>query len=159
MARRKNQRRISEYGKQLQEKQKVKQEYALRERPFRNYYQNAAGKQDPTGIVLLINLEMRLDNVLYRSGFFKTRLQARQAITHGHIQVNDKKLNIPSYSVKIGDSFKIKKAEISSLGEQEIAKWIEVDQKKLTGKIKRQPERDEISQDFNEQLIVEFYSR
>lgn len=159
MARKRGVRRISEYGRQLQEKQKVKREYGVREKQFRFYYEKASKNEVPTGTALLVRLELRLDNVLYRSGIFKSRAQARQAITHGHIQLNGVKVDIPSYQMKIGDKFKLVKEDLFSEGEQEVASWLKINQKKLEGELTRLPEREEISQDFNEQLIVEFYSR
>lgn len=159
MSRRRNTKKISEYGKQLAEKQKLRSEYGLREKQFFNTYKKASLSGEVTGLELLQNLEMRLDNVLYRSGLFKSRKQARQGVTHGHVEVNDKKSNLPSAKLKPKDTFKIKKESISQTGEQEVAKWLKVNNKLMSGIVERLPERDEISQEIDEQLVIEYYSR
>jgi len=159
MSRKRAMRKISEYGKQLAEKQKCKAEYGVREKQFSNYYKKASASVGITGEELLKGLELRLDNVLYRSGLYHSRKQARQAIVHGHICVDDKLVNIPSYQIGIHQEFKIKDPKNARLGEQEVAKWLKVDQKKCSGKVERLPEREESSQEIDEQLVVEFYSR
>ncbi len=159
MSRKRSQKKISEYGKQLQEKQKLKREYGLREKQFANIYKKASTKKESTGLILLQSLELRLDNVLYRSGFFKTRKQARQAVTHGHIIVNDKKATLPSLQLKIDDGFKLKNTSISQSGDQEVSGWLKINNKLMSGKVERLPERDEISQEIDEQLVIEYYSR
>lgn len=159
MSRKRTNRKISEYGKQLAEKQKLRNEYGLREKQFANYYVKASTSGEITGLELLRNLEMRLDNILYRAGFFKSRKQARQAVTHGHILVNDKKVSLPSFQLNLKQKFSLADVKYASAGEQETANWLKVDLKKFSGLVERMPERDEISQDIDEQLVVEYYSR
>lgn len=158
-------RKVSEYGIQLREKQKVKRMYGLLERQFKRYYQEAAKKKGSTGEVLLQSLETRLDNVVYRLGFAFSRAQARQLTTHGHVKVNDKKVDIPSFNVKVGDvislsdkgqKFEFVKEAVEETKES-LPEWLE--RKALVGKVKVKPSREEIGANINEQLIVEFYSR
>ena len=158
--------KTSEYGLQLREKQKVKRMYGLLERQFRRYYKEAAKKKGDTGTILLQKLETRLDNVIYRLGITASRAQARQLVSHGHILVNDNKVNIPSYEVKNGDvvslsekaqKFSLVKEAGEALDKDSIPDWVE--RKGLFGKMKKMPEREEIAADINHQLIVEFYSR
>lgn len=158
--------KVSEYGIQLREKQKVKRMYGLLERQFRRYYQIAAKKKGATGETLLQNLETRLDNVIYRLGLASSRAQARQLTTHGHVRVNDNKVNIPSFATKVGDivslsekaqNFELVKEATEATKADELPEWLE--RKGLVGKVKALPSREEIGADINEQLIVEFYSR
>lgn len=158
-------RRLSEYGRQLREKQKVKRLYSVLERQFVNYYKEAAKTPGNTGLRLLQLLESRLDNTLMRSGLVPSRSIARQLITHGHVQVDNKKVDIPSYRVKADQVLTLspKALKLPEIKEQleskeaEVAPW--VDRKAAAAKISRLPERDEIKEDINEQLIIEYYSR
>ena len=161
-------RKVSEYGMQLKEKQKAKFIYGVLERQFRNYYEKAKTMSGVTGENLLILLERRLDNVVYRLGFANTRRQARQIVTHGHISVNGKRVDIPSALVKAGDVvevceksqskelFKIMKETNNALS---APAWLESDQANLKGNVVRFPSRDEIDVPVNEQAIIELYSR
>ena len=164
----KNRRKKSEYAMQLQEKQKVKFIYGILEKQFHSYYEKAAKAPGQTGAVLLTMVETRLDNVAFRTGFCKTRREARQAVSHGHFTVNGKRVDIPSYRVKAGDvvavgeKFRdllpIKEALISS-ERFEVPGWLEVDIEKLSGNVLALPTREQISGDINEKLIVELYSK
>lgn len=158
--------KTSDYGLQLREKQKVKRMYGLLERQFRRYYKQAAKRKGETGLALLQKLETRLDNVVHRLGLAMSRAQARQLVSHGHVLVNDKKVNIPSYEVKVDDVISLKEKaqkfnlvkEATELIEKDsIPEWLE--KKGLSGKVKRNPAREEIGAEINDQLIVEFYSR
>ena len=161
-------RNVSEYALQLKEKQKAKFIYGILERPFRNYYEKARKMAGVTGENLLVLLERRLDNVVFRLGFSNTRRQARQFVTHGHITVNGKRVDIPSALVKAGDVievceksqskeiFKILKETNNALS---APAWLESDQANLKGSVVRFPSRDEIDVPINEQSIVELYSR
>jgi len=157
--------RLSKYGEQLAEKQKLKRIYGILEKQFRRYFQQALKARGETGKILLQLLERRLDNVVYRLGFALSRSVARQLVRHGHVLVNNKKVNIPSYQIKPGEIIsltpKALKMEIVSkaLGEKErkIPSWLQ--RKAAVGKINRLPEKDEIDFNINEDLIVEFYSR
>lgn len=161
-------RQESEYGQQLREKQKAKFIYGVLEKQFRGYYDKAKKLQGVTGDNLMILLETRLDNVVFRLGFARTRKEARQTVRHGHITVNGKRVDIPSYRVKAGDvvavgeKFRdllpIKEALISS-ERFEVPGWLEVDIEKLSGNVLALPTREQISGDINEQLIVELYSK
>lgn len=160
--------RTSEYGVQLREKQKVKRIYGLLERQFRRYFAEASRRKGNTGETLLQLLECRLDNVVYRMGFGATRSEARQLVSHKAILVNGNPVNIPSYSVKAGDVVSVREksqnqARIKeSLGLAEsngFPDWVNVDAKKFTGTVRAVPERSELSQEINESLIVELYSR
>ncbi len=160
--------RPTEYGTQLREKQKLKQMYGILERQFRNYYLKASGQKGATGLNLLLMLEGRLDNVIYRMGFGRTRSEARQLVSHKAILVNGKSVNIASYQVQVGDSVEVRE---KSRGQSRIAEslsiaaqigfpeWLEVDEKGLKGKFKAQPSRDQILPDINENLVVELYSK
>ncbi len=161
-------RRISDYGIQLKEKQKVKEIYNVKEKQFRNYFKKAEKSPGIKGEVLLSLLEKRLDNVVFRLGLANSRKEARQEISHAHILVNNKKVNIPSYQVKIGDTIsfspKFLKKEISkNLGERlasyKTQEWLKLDPKKIEGNVVKEPQREDIDQSINENLIVEFYSR
>ncbi len=158
--------KISEYGLQLREKQKTKRFYGLQETQFRNLFDKAARKKGITGENLLILLETRLDNVVFRLGFASSRKEARQLVTHGHFTVNGRKVDIPSYQVKAGDIIKVKEKSASSPKFREIKdmtitvpSWVTVDVDKLEGKVISIPLRDEIDTPVAEHLIVELYSK
>ena len=164
----KRRRKDSEYGMQMREKQKVKFIYGVLEKQFHHYYERARSMEGVTGENLLRTLETRLDNVVSRLGFARTRKEARQSVRHGHFTVNGKRVDIPSYLVKPGDVvavgekyrdlLPIKEALISS-ERFEVPGWLEVNIEKLSGNVLSLPSRDQISGDINEQLIVELYSR
>ncbi|HEX7561330.1 MAG TPA: 30S ribosomal protein S4 [Candidatus Humimicrobiaceae bacterium] len=158
----------SEYCLQLREKQKAKRYYGILEKQFRNYYKQAVRKKGITGEILLQILETRLDNVIYLMGFSVSRRQAKQLISHGHIAVNDKKVDISSYKVKEGQTISIMLAsrEIAPIVEAKESagslispEWMKVDIANLKGEILRIPERNEIKAPVNEQMIVELYSK
>ena len=158
----------SEYGLQLREKQKAKFIYGVLEKPFRNYYAKASRMNGQVGANLMILLECRLDNVLFRMGFGRTRKETRQIVDHKHVLVNGKSVNIPSYLVKAGDVIEIKEKYKSSQRYKDIAEvtggrmvpaWLEVDAENLKGTVKELPSRDEIDVPVNEVLIVELYSK
>ena len=158
--------KISEYGIQLREKQKVRKAYGMLEKQFRIYYEKAAASKESTGFALLKMLELRLDNVIYRSGLGVSRAEARQIVNHGHITVNGKKVNIPSYQVKVGDVIAVKESKQSlemfaSLKGLKVntPKWLEFNTDSLTGKVLALPEREDIDLSIQEHLIVEYYSR
>ena len=157
---------VSEYGLQLREKQKTKRFYGLQETQFRNLFDKAERKKGITGENLLILLETRLDNVVFRLGFASSRKEARQLVTHGHFTVNGKKVNIPSYEVKAGDVIAVKEKSQSSPKFKEIKdmtitvpSWVTVDVQKLEGKVLNLPTRDEIDTPVAEHMIVELYSK
>lgn len=161
-------RKVSEYGLQLKEKQKAKFIYGVLERQFRNYYEKAKKMSGVTGENLLILLERRIDNVVYRMGLANTRRQARQMVTHGHVTVNGKRLDIPSALVKVGDVVEISEKSRNNelfkmIRETKNAlsapAWLESEQENLKGKVTRFPVRDEIDVPVNEQSIIELYSR
>lgn len=161
-------RKVSEYGGQLREKQKVKRYYGLMERQFRNYFELASRKKGITGELLLILLEQRLDNVVFRMHFASSRKMARQIVKHGHILVNGKKVDIPSYLVKEGGEIEVKEKSKKLIPILESMKnesrigtvsWIEVDPDALKGKFVYLPKREEIDLPVSEQLIVELYSK
>jgi len=158
----------TEYYSQLREKQKARRYYGLMERQFKNYYEKAVKRKGVTGEVLLQFLETRIDNVVYIMGLATSRAQARQFITHGHICVNNKKVDRPSYQLKEGDEVSIADSskEIAPVVEAKesggtltVPEWLEVDLENLKGKILRYPEREEIKAPINEQIIVELYSK
>jgi small subunit ribosomal protein S4 len=160
--------RLSDYGIQLREKQKLRRMYGVLERQFRRYYKEAARRTGATGQTLLQILECRLDNVVYRMGFAATRAEARQLVSHKAIEVNGKIVNIPSYQVKAEDVIAIREAAKTQMRIQsalQIAKqvgfpeWVEVDETKMSGKFKAVPERTEFLPDINENLVVELYSK
>ena len=161
-------RKVSEYGLQLREKQKAKFIYGVLEKPFHNYYDKADRMPGQTGANLMILLESRLDNVVFRMGFARTRKEARQIVAHKHVLVNGKCVNIPSYLVKAGDTIEIKekckgseryKGILEVTGGRLVPEWIDVDQENLKGTVKELPSRDEIDVPVNETLIVELYSK
>ncbi|MFA6977322.1 MAG: 30S ribosomal protein S4 [Anaerovoracaceae bacterium] len=158
--------KVSEYGTQLREKQKAKRFYGLQETQFRNLFDKADKKKGITGENLLIFLETRLDNVVFRLGFASSRKEARQLVTHGHFMVNGKKVNIPSYMVSAGDVIQVKEKSVSSPKFKEIKEmtitapsWLSVDVEKLEGKVLMLPTRGEIDTPIAEHLIVELYSK
>ncbi len=160
-------RKVSEYGIQLKEKQKVKFIYGVLEKQFHKYYLKAAHMKGITGDNMLQLLELRLDNVVYRLGLGKTRRMARQVVTHGHILVNGRKVDIPSYTVKAGDVITIRQQsaqlemfKVLREGTSVVTpKWLTFDAPTLTGKVEALPQRDDIDFELQENLIVEFYSR
>jgi small subunit ribosomal protein S4 len=160
--------KIVGYGLQLREKQKTKRMYFAQENQFRNYFEKAAAQQGVTGEMLLQQLERRLDNVVYRLGFATARRQARQLVRHGHIAVNGKKVNIPSYQVSVNDEIAVREGskELTILGQikeltshQSTPNWLNVDRDNWKGSVMSLPKRDEIQMPVNEQLIVELYSK
>ncbi len=155
---RKRQRRQSEYGQQLTEKQTAKRQYGLREKQFRRYFELASKTPTATGEKLLQLLETRLDNVVYRLGYGRTRAQARQMVNHGHVRLNGKRASIPSQAVSVGDVILVTMENVQ-LGEGEAPAWLDKSKHERGGTLKSLPTRDEIPLDVNEQLIVEFYSR
>ena len=161
-------RKMSEYGLQLREKQKAKFIYGVLEKPFRNYFEKAQRMNGMTGDNLMILLESRLDNVVFRMGFARTRREARQIVDHKHVLVNGNQVNIPSYLIKAGDTVEIKEAKKSSPRYKEIVEvtggrmvpdWLEVDQENLKGTVKELPAREAIDVPVDEMLIVELYSK
>ena len=158
----------SEYATQLNEKQKVKFVYGILEKQFRGYYEKAARAEGNTGEVLLSLVERRLDNVVYRLGFASTRREARQLVNHGHFTVNGKKVNIPSYQVKVGDVIAVSEKSCSNnrfkkLKEDDVfvaaPKWLDRDKNTLTGKVIALPTKEDIDFEIAEHLIVEYYSK
>ncbi len=161
-------RKVSEYGLQLREKQKAKFIYGVLEKPFRNYYEKADRMPGQTGENLMIMLETRLDNVIFRMGFARTRKEARQIVDHRHVLVNGKCVNIPSYLVKAGDTVEIKekckssdryKGILETTGGRLVPEWLDVNQEALSGTVKELPRREAIDVPVNEMLIVELYSK
>ena len=161
-------RKISEYGLQLREKQKAKFIYGVLEKPFRNYYAKASKMNGMVGTNLMILLETRLDNVVFRLGLARTRKEARQIVDHKHVLVNGKRVGIPSYLVKAGDVIEIREKSKSSqiykdilevTGGRMVPAWLEADQENLRGTVKELPTRDEIDVPVDEMLIVELYSK
>lgn len=161
-----NNRKMSEYGLQLREKQRAKFIYGILEKQFRNTFEKASKKKGITGENLLIMLEERLDNVVYRLGLSTTRREARQLVVHRHFTVNGKIVNIPSYQVKLGDVIKVREKSQSSPKFKEIKEmqvgvpaWLSIDREKLEGKVLADPTREEIDTPIEEHLIVELYSK
>ncbi len=161
-------RKVSDYGIQLREKQKVKRIYGVLEKQFRGYYSRAERQKGITGNNLLILLERRLDNVVYRMGFASSRSQGRQLIRHNHFTVNGKKVNIPSYHVKVGDVIEVKEKSrkmpfileaMETVVRREIPSWLQVDGSNFNGVVKEFPNREQLAMPINEQLIVELYSK
>jgi len=160
--------KFSGYGVQLREKQKVKRMYGLLESQFRGYYHRASAAKGKTGENLLQQLELRLDNVVFRMGFADTRAEARQLVRHGHFLVNGKRVNIPSFSVRAGNNVKVadKSRKMLRIAEametvdrRGIPQWLEVDRKALRGTVKSVPNREDLTMPIQEQLIVELYSK
>lgn len=161
-------RKVSEYGLQLREKQKAKFIYGVLEKPFRNYYKKADKMKGLTGLNLMTILESRLDNVVFRLGFARTRKEARQIVDHKFVTVNGKVVNIPSYLVKAGDVIEIKESKkniqrmkdiVEVAGGRIVPEWLDVDAEKLQGTVKELPSREQIDVPVNEMLIVELYSK
>jgi len=160
--------RLTNYGKQLVEKQKAKRMYGLREKQFRIYFDKAFNKVGKTSELLFGILENRLDNTVYRLGFAKSRVSARQIVSHSHIQVNGKKVNIPSYQVSVGDVITIREKSMKSsyfenikkeVENKEVVSWLNLDKKELKGKVTGTPNLAEVPLNVDWQTIVEFYSK
>jgi small subunit ribosomal protein S4 len=160
--------KFSEYGVQLREKQKVKRLYGLLETQFRGYYRRGAKAKGKTGENLLTYLEQRLDNVVFRLGFADTRAEARQLVRHGHFRVNDRKVNIPSFQVKVGDVVAVKERSqkivrineaLESVDRRGVPAWLDLEKSAFKGTVKASPSRDDITMPIQEQLIVELYSK
>lgn len=160
--------RVSQYGRQLLEKQKVKWTYGVFEKQFRNYYKRAAAAKGMTGELLIQYLERRLDNVVFRLGFASTRPQARQLVSHGFLDVNGKKVNIPSYEIKIGDVVKVRENKIKSkymitqralMAQAQPPEWLSLNQKDMSGKVMSLPTIELANASVQTRLIVELYSR
>ena len=161
-------RKMSEYGLQLREKQKAKFIYGVLEKPFRNYYAKAKQMEGMTGENLMVLLESRLDNVVFRLGLARTRREARQIVDHKHVLVNGKQINIPSYLVKAGDTIEIKENKkgsqrykdiLEATGSNMVPEWLDVDAENLKGSVKELPAREAIDVPVDEMLIVELYSK
>ena len=161
-------RKMSQYALQLREKQKAKFIYGVLEKPFRNYYNKAERMKGQTGDNLMITLERRLDNVIFRLGFARTRMEARQIVDHRHITVNGKIVNIPSYLVSVGDVIEVKESAkdaqrykdvLETTGSRLVPAWLTQDQENLKGEVIAFPQRSEIDVPVNEMLIVELYSK
>jgi small subunit ribosomal protein S4 len=158
-------RKTSDYGLQLRAKQKARRTYGLLEKQFRNYFETATREPGVTGTNLLRHLEVRLDNVVYRLGMGASRKQARQLVTHGHFEVNGKKVNIPSYQVKPGDEVKVRgdatpfEVVLEASKVRTVPSWLAFNEDQKSGKVLTLPERQEMEQGVEEHLIVEFYSR
>ena len=158
-------RKLTEYGTQMREKQKARFVYGVMEKQFYKLYEEATRKEGVTGELLLQYLERRLDNVVYRLGFGTTRRQARQIVSNGHVLINGKRVNIASYRVKQGDVISVKEdsKEISmikeSVGQKSVPGWLSLEESTLTAKVLENPGRDAVDFDVNESMIIEFYSR
>jgi small subunit ribosomal protein S4 len=161
-------RKVSEYGLQLREKQKVRKSYSVLERQFRNYFQKASAAKGKTGQQLLRMLEMRLDNVVYRMGFASSRAQARQLVTHGHFAVNGRPTNVASFGTKVGDRIEVResrrgreyfKMAPETMRAAQVPEWLSSDPSTLSGTVLAEPAREQMPLEFNEQLVVEYYSR
>jgi small subunit ribosomal protein S4 len=161
--------KLSEYAVRLREKQKVRRIYGVLERQFRGYFQEANRRKGRTGEEMLALLERRLDNVVHRLGFGSSRAEARQLVRHGHVQVNGKRLDIPSYIVRVGDKvdltegarkFKLVAASVAGADKRPIASWLEADRANFAGSVKSPPVREDLNEpEIREQLVVEYYSR
>jgi len=158
----------SDYGVQLREKQKLKRMYGLLEKQFKGYFEKADRKKGITGTNLLLYLERRLDNMVYRLGFANSRNEARQLVRHNHFTVNGKKVNIPSYLVDIGDAIEITEASrtnnkiieaMETVARRGVPQWLELEQENFKGKVKMFPTREELTMPIQEQLVVELYSK
>ena len=161
-------RKVSEYGLQLREKQKAKFIYGVLEKPFRNYYKKADRMQGQTGENLMVMLESRLDNIVFRMGFARTRREARQLVVHGHYLVNGKRVDIPSYRIKEGDVISLKenskksekfKQIIEANASKAAPTWLDVNKDNQTAKVLRMPVKEDLDYDIEEHLIVELYSK
>lgn len=160
--------KVSDYGIQLREKQKVKRQYGLLEKQFRSYFARAERQKGITGTNLLILLERRLDNIAYRLGFASSRTQARQMVRHNHFLVNGRKVNIPSYLVKVGDTITVREKSrkaalilesMETVARRGVPEWLDMDKENFTGMIKAFPAREDLTMPIQEQLIVELYSK
>jgi len=160
--------KYSAYGEQLREKQKVKRIYGILERQFRNYFHKASQRRGITGENLIMMLESRLDNMVYRMGFASSRTEARQLVRHGHFLVNGKKVDIPSYLLRPGDVVRLRdksreiakiKESVATAQQRGIPRWVELDAANFEGKVIALPRREEITMPIREQLIVELYSK
>ncbi len=160
--------KVSDFGTQLREKQKVKRMYGLQEKQFRLQFSKAERQQGITGTNLLVLLERRLDNIVYRFGFASSRQQARQLVTHKHFMVNGKKVNIPSYLVKVGDQVTLKEKSremplisesLETVARRGIPQWLELDRDNFAGNVMAYPVREDLTMPIEEQLIVELYSK
>jgi len=161
-------RKVSEFGLQMREKQRVRRSYSVLERQFRNYFRNAERQRGMTGENLLRLLEMRLDNVVYRMGFASSRAQARQLVNHGHFKINGRSTKSPSLQTSVGDRIEVRdtrrgrtyfQAAPDTMRAAQIPDWVSVDPTKLIGTVIAQPTREQMPAEFNEQLVVEYYSR
>jgi small subunit ribosomal protein S4 len=161
-------RKVGDYGLQLREKQKVRRVYSVMERQFRNYFVDAENRPGVTGENLLRLLELRLDNVVFRMGLASSRAQARQLVSHGHLAVNGRPTNIPSFQLKPGDRVEVRDSHMArepfklakeTLRSHQAPEWLGVDAAKLTASVNELPRRDQMPLDLNEQLVVEYYSR
>ena len=163
-----NRQKLSDYGVQLREKQKVKRIYGVLERQFKFYFKNASRSKGVTGVTLLQILETRLDNVLYRMSLAASRSEARQIVRHGHVQVNSHQVNIPSFQVGVGDAIEVKGTEkmverykivLEQTKDQRKSEWLEIDPSGFKATVKKLPQRSDIQMPIQEQLIVELYSK
>jgi small subunit ribosomal protein S4 len=161
-------RKISDYGIQLREKQKVKRMYGLSEKQFHLFFERADNQKGITGTNLLVILERRLDNVVYRLGFVNSRAQGRHFVRHNHFVVNDKKVNIPSYLIKVGDVIEVREKSrnmqairdsLDAVVRRGVPQWLDLEKEKLKGIIKSLPIREDLTMPIQEQLVVEFYSK
>ncbi|HET7685371.1 MAG TPA: 30S ribosomal protein S4 [Candidatus Limnocylindria bacterium] len=161
-------RKVSEYGLQLREKQKVRKSYSVLEKQFQNYFDKAEKRKGMTGENLLRMLEMRLDNVVFRMGLARSRAEARQLVSHGHFAVNGRPTNVPSFGVKVGDRVEVRESRRSReifkttaelMKSAQIPDWVSSDASKLSGTVLAEPAREQMPLEFNEQLVVEYYSR
>jgi small subunit ribosomal protein S4 len=161
-------RKVSEFGLQLREKQKVRKSYSVMERQFRNYFEKASTTKGMTGETLLRMLEMRLDNVVYRMGFARSRPEARQLVSHGHFTVNGRPTNVASFGTKVGDRIEVRESRrnrelFKTVGETmraaQVPDWLSIDPARLSGSVLSEPTREQMPMEFNEQLVVEYYSR
>lgn len=160
--------RLTGYGTQLREKQKAKHIYGILEKQFRNYFDKSSKRKGDTSEFLLQLIEMRLDNIVYRLGFAKSRQQARQIVNHGLLHVNGRRVTIPAYQAKIGDVVSIKPSVADkkifqnltqTLPKQEVPAWLSLDMAKMEGKVVRKPTKDDVKTQFDLKMIIEFYSR
>ena len=161
-------RKLSDYGTQLREKQKLKRTFGLLEKSFKGCFEEAERQKGVTGTNLLLLLERRLDNMVYRLGFANSRGEARQLVRHNHFRVNDRKVNIPSYLVKVGDKIQVREKSrkvatildaLETVARRGVPAWLEVDKDAFTGVVKALPVREELTMPIHEQLVVEFYSK
>ena len=161
-------RKVSEYGLQLREKQKVRKSYSVLEKQFQNYFDKAEKRKGMTGENLLRMLEMRLDNVVFRMGLASSRAQARQLVSHGHFAVNGRPTNVPSFGVKVGDKVEVREGRRSReifkttaelMKSAQTPEWVSSDASRLAGTVIAEPAREQMPLEFNEQLVVEYYSR